>query len=288
MSNEANTPPLTAAEALVLRDPNKAQGREALKLTLMELLARRAVHLRQEERKGFLGRVQRTGYVQLAPDARERAPRRAHVQAVLDAVAAAGSAGGATMAQLVAQARKVFGADLSGYQARYVRPALVELGLLEERKEKSLLVFSVTRYRHTPAGEAALRRVEDQVAQARSLPAYLDSDPARAAALALGLGSTILLLDEMKPHYARLSQAIRERAGAGDSGYVPVSTFDDSSERPLDLDSFDGGGFSEGGFDFDLGAFDALDSSLDAFDSSFDSSVDSGGDGGGDGGGGGE
>jgi hypothetical protein len=266
---------LTVAEALVLREPNKQQGRAALKLTLMDLLTRGALVQRREQRKGLLGRFLKTEYLQLAPDAAQRAPDRPHVRAVLDALATVGAANGATIGQIVAQARKSFGTDLSRFQTKHVLPALIERGLLEAYKARVLLLFSATRYRHTPAGAAALREVEERIAQARAIPDFLDRDPAQAAALALALGSTLLLVDELKPQYSRLSAALRERAA--DS----TGTGDDLSgigASPADFDA---------GFDFSLDGFDALDGGLDAFDSGFDA-ADSGGDGGDGGGDGGE
>jgi hypothetical protein len=266
MSFVSPNPPLTVAESLILREPNKQQGRTALKLTLIDLLARRAIIQRRGKHTGFLARLLKVELVQLAPDAAQRAPDRPHVRAVLDALAAVSTRHGATMGQIVAQVRKTFGTDLSRFQTRYVLPALVERGLLEPYRSRVLLVFSATRYRHTPAGAAALHQIEQQIAQARAIPAFLDSDPEQAAVLALTLGSTLLLVDEIKPYYARLSAALQQRgAEAVDGGDVAASDFGAS-------------------FGFDLDAFGALDSSLDAFDSSFDAADSGGDDGGGDGG----
>jgi hypothetical protein len=266
---------LTVAEALILREPNKQQGRAALKLTLIDLLARQALILRREERKGLVGRFLKRDYVQLAADAAQRAPDRPHVRAVLNALNAAEARRGATIGQLVAKARKRFGADLSGFQTNYVLPALVGRGLLEVYKARVLLLFSSTRYRHTPEGTAMLRQIEEQIAQARMIPDFLDRDPAQAAALALALGSTLLLVDELKPQYSRLTAALRERAadsgGTGDDLWRTVTS-------PADFDA---------PFDFNPDAFDALDGGMDAFDSGFDA-ADSGGDGGDGGDGGGE
>ena len=43
---------LTAAEALILLEPNKAQGKTALKLTLLELLAQRLLTVHRQDRAG--------------------------------------------------------------------------------------------------------------------------------------------------------------------------------------------------------------------------------------------
>lgn len=272
---------LTAAEALVLQNPQLAQGRAALKLTMMELLARRIVTMHHDERKGMFGRTQRTDYLEIAPDATQRTrDAAAHVRSVVDMLWAADTKGqGATMTSVVAQARKTFGADLSSFQNKHVLPMLIERGLLESYQAKRLGIFNTTKYRHTTQGETVRQQLVGHLEQARALPSVIERDPAQAAALLATLGASVLLVDELKPFYSRLSQAMRPTTGA-DSGDAYVSDDDDSSS----FDSSDFGTFDS--FDFDFNAFDTLDSSLDAFDSSFDSSSDSGSDGGGDGGGG--
>ncbi len=276
------TTPLTAAEALVLQNPQAAQGRKALKLTLMELLARRIVRMRQEENKGRFGRVQRTDYLQLIEPGQQPAPSTAPVAAVLDMLRVAGAAGpGASMAQVVQQARRSFGSDLSGFQRQHLIPSLMKRGLIEAYQKKLLGIIPSTRYRHTAAGERALQELVADLEQARSLPEVVDRDPAQAVALIAALGGSILLVDELKPHYARLSQALRQPVGDGGDGEASETIEADD----VDIDAPDSGRIGLGGFDFDFAAFDALDTSLDAFDSSFDASTDSGGDSGSDSGG---
>ncbi|HEX6293455.1 MAG TPA: hypothetical protein VFZ66_30015 [Herpetosiphonaceae bacterium] len=261
---------LTAAEALVLQNPDRSQGRAALKLTLIELLARKLVTLRSEEKKGMLGRVHKTDYLHLSQEAHERAPQGTHVRSVLEVLAAAGANGsGATMAQVVRHAQKAFGSDLAKFQSAQIIPTLISRGLIESYTAKRLGIFSTTRYRPTAVGASIQQQLAGSMAQARTLPTLIDHDPASAAALVAGLGSMVLLVDELKPHYARISQALRPAAADG-----------------ADFELADPGNFDASlgdSFDFDLSAFDALDSSLDAFDSSFDA-ADSGSDGG-DGGG---
>ncbi len=268
--------PLSAAEALVLQDPNRNQGRAGFKLTLMELLARKLITLRHEERPDRFGRVHKTDYLVVRPDAQTSASNRPDFQSVLTTVGQAGTKGAdATVDQVVQSARKVFGADLSKFQSIHIIPALTNRGLIEQYTAKRLVVFSTTRYRHTAAGEALKQQIEGQLNQARSLPTLVDQDPASAVALVATLGSMVLLVDDLKPHYGRISQALR--VTDSDTGYIYVGDVDNNDSR--DFDGFD---TSLGNsFDFDLSAFDTLDSSLDAFESSFDS-ADSGSDGGGD------
>jgi hypothetical protein len=256
---------LTVAEALVLREPNKQQGRAALKLTLIDMLARGALVLRRKERKILLGGFLKAEYLQVAPDAVRRVPNRPHVRAVLNVLTNVRAEKGATIGQIVAKARQRFGADFAGFQTKHVLPALVGRGLLEGYKARVLLLFSTTLYRHTPEGTAVLRHIEEQIAQARAIPDFLDRDPAHAAALALG--SMLLLVEELKPHYSRVSAALHARAT--DSGGVEEELWG-LVTSPGDFDS---------PFNFNLDAFDALDGGMDAFASGFDA-ADSGGDGG--------
>ncbi len=84
---------LTVAEALVLQAPQKAQGRAALKLTMMDLLARLALSLHQEVTKGRLGMTRKTEYLRLDPGAAARFQQYPHVRAVIETIAEAGKPG---------------------------------------------------------------------------------------------------------------------------------------------------------------------------------------------------
>ena len=72
--------PLTAAEALILLEPNKAQGKAALKLTLLEMLAQRRLTVKRQDPTGFW-RIRRSiDLLQCAPEASQRVPIRPHVR----------------------------------------------------------------------------------------------------------------------------------------------------------------------------------------------------------------
>ncbi len=284
MSPNPQHSPLTAAEALVLQNPQLNQGRAALKLTLMELLARRIVTMRRDERKGMFGRTQHTDYLELAPDAAQRIPDVAHVRSVIEMIRAADKKGyDATMLEVISQARKTFGADLAAYHSKHVVPNLIGRGLIEAYQAKRLGIFTTTKYRHTAQGETVRQQLAAHLEQARALPKTIERNPAQAAALVATLGGSILLVDELKPYYGRLSQAMRP--GGGDAGVYIGDDDDSDNDDSSSLDSSDFGFGDFGSFDFDFNTFHTLDTSMDAFDSSFDSSADSGSDGGSDGGG---
>lgn len=276
MTTSQNRMALSAAEALVLQDPDRNQGRAAFKLVLMELLARKLITLRHEEQRGKLF-TRKTDYLQISSDAEAQVADRPAFQAALATVAQSRVKGAdATIPQVVQQARKRFGADLGKFQSQQIIPALTSSGLIEQYTKKRLGLFTTTRYRPTAAGEALRQEIAGHLQQARTLPTLVDHDPASAAALIATLGSAVLLVDELKPHYGRISRTL----GSGQDGDFGSAIDSDDS----DFNAFDSIGDS---FDFDFSAFDTLDSTLDAFDSGFDS-ADSGSDGGdgGDGGGG--
>jgi hypothetical protein len=178
--------------------------------------------------------------------------------------AAGANQAGATMDKVIGQARKMFGSDLAKFQSAHVIPALINRGLLEQYTAKKFGLFSTTRYRPTAAGIAVQQEIAGHLEQARHLPTMVDQDPASAAALVATLGSMVLLVDDLKPHYARISQALRvTESDTGDFEITDVDTDTSTDFSALDTSLGDS-------FDFDLSAFDALDSSLDAFESSFD------------------
>jgi hypothetical protein len=205
--------PLTAAEALLLLEPNEAQGKAALKLTLLELLAQRRLTVHRQDRAGFLGIRRTIDLLECAPEAAQQVPVRSHVREVLGVLRAAGASTGMPMKQVVAAMREAFGTDLSGYQTRHLVPELVARGLLEAYQTEIFWVFSETRYRCTPAGEAARSQLE------------------------------LLLVGELPSHYAQLSQALRMyRADSGSAIESDLNVdFDASSAGDGGWEAFDAG-----------------------------------------------
>ena len=274
-----NTAPLTPAEALALLDPQQPQNRLALKLTLKDLVARRV--LRVEQRPGARPKDKPQTVLSAGPaPAADLAP---HAHALRELVASAGGGSGeAAMADVAKAARTRFGPDLSGFGKNYVVPALVARGLLEARQEKMLWLFPVTRLRHTPAGETAKRELEATLEQARALPNQFATNPLQAAGTALALGSTILLVDQLQPHYAEIAEARRQQqqsasGTSSSSGYFGASSSrgaDDKKDDNVPDGNLDLGDAAGGG-DFDL--FDGFDGSLDAGFDALDSSFDAGG-----------
>lgn len=297
---------LSPAEALVLLEPEEAPGMDAVKVTVLSLLARG--HLRSETKtvSSFLRGSRAVPMLTLGQRYPVPVPR--HVGAVLDVVRTAGDP---AMPKIAEGFIKAFGQKCARFRPEHVLPDLISRRLLErkewtERKKfLGLIPRTVTRVVHarTPAGEAECTRIRQAITEARSIPGFLSTDPARAAAMAVALGALIFLVPELVPYYQQLSAEMQRANAAAMAQGGSDSSGSDSSGS--DSGGSDGGGDSFLGGDSagatmqlnDFGAalsfdqaFDALSDSLDAAMDAADSSAssDGGSDGGGsDGGGGG-
>jgi hypothetical protein len=289
--------PLCPAESLFLLKPNRAPARETVKVTLLSLIAQGMVRMEERQTRRFFGK-KKTVYMWPRNIAGHLPP---HATALLDLVRDAQNDTG-SMADFAKRAQKAFGANLEKFNRDFIVPALLSRGLVEERR---ILIFRT--YKRTLAGDAEESRIAGDIARARTIPELLHSKPAEAAAIVLAVGSTILLVSELRPHYRQISEVMRAHAASTDSadggGDGPVTLWDSTGSHGHDpmqqgdpthhLDAAALGGLDHGTFDlsaFDAGAFDALDTGMVSFDSGFDASVGDGGGGdggGGDGGGGG-
>jgi hypothetical protein len=276
---------LSPAESLFLLKPNRTPARETVKVTLLSLLAQGLVRLEEQVTKRFIG-TRKTVYVR--PTQRPVPALPAHAASLLDQVRAAQAYTG-SMSDVVTRARQAYGSGLNRFNRDFIIPRLLTRGLIEGRS-----VLFLRRYKRTPAGDAEESRIAADIARARSIPELLRSDPAEAAAIVLAVGSTILLVNELRPYYRQISEAMRTPGGGADysdssggDGSLPFWSSSDpdtahSGEAVPGLDAA-----SLGSLDlstFDAGAFDALDAGMASFDAGFDASVGDGG--GGDGGGG--
>jgi hypothetical protein len=294
--------PLSPAESLFLLKPNRTPARETVKVTLLSLLAQGMVRMEERQTRRFFGK-KKTVYMWPRNIAGHLPP---HAIALLDIVRAAQDDTG-SMADFAKRAQKDYGANLEAFNRDFIVPALLLRGLIEERR---VLIFRT--YKRTTAGDAEESRIASDIARARTIPQLLRSNPAEAAAIILAVGSTILLVNELRPHYRQISEVVRAQTASTDAsdggGDMPVTLWDSTGSHAPDpahhgdsnhLDAAGLGGFEHSNFDagtfdlsaFDAGAFDALDTGMASFDAGFDASVgDAGGGdgGGGDGGGGGD
>lgn len=293
---------LSPAEQLLLLKPNGTPGRDTIKVTLLWLLAQGLLRIEEETRRRLFW-TRKVACVRATGRTAPSLPP--HAVSLMQAVKGAQPDGG-SVEDVVLQARRFYGPQFADFNSRFIFPALVGRGLLEEGRV--LLFFR--KWKVTPAGTAEQQSIERDIGRARTIPALLHSDPAEAAAIALAVGTTVLLVEELRPHYRQLSEAMQAQAAAsgdpGDGGLLSGYWSSDGSRQhgdgspprddqhkhdaaqPGDNASLHDAG--TGNLDlgsFDLGAFDvealgALD--VATLDASFDASA-GGGDGGGNGGG---
>jgi hypothetical protein len=255
---------LTPAEALVLLDPMGDQGIQAAKVTFLGLMAEGVLRQQTIENR-FMGSHQGVRV------AREPAAAPPHVAAVLEAVRYSKSGRVSDIAARLSKTTNRF----ASFVPDLVRPRLVQRGLLAETRRqeqrRTLLLFrrtvTVSTFHPTEAGKREQARIRDAIDQGPEIRALLDSDPPRAAAMALALGPLLLLIPALMPVLGQLSGAMaaqQSSIGMSDSGGTWDSGWEDG------LSEFDG----------------AIDGALS--DAASDSSSDSDGDSGGSDGGGGE
>ncbi len=248
-------PSLTAAEALVLLDPENSSGREAFKVTLLSLIAQGT--LRIEERVETHMEGAPTFNHVLIASVPPNPP--AHVSAMLRTVKSALDHYG--IVTVVGLARQEYGRNLNGFKDGYVVPALMARRLLKKDKKWLLGLIPLPSISLTASGETERRRLSQTMEQARTLPEMLKSHPERAVALVAALGGAIFLVSQLQSYYGEIAAAMRTP--------MPDNSAVLNSATAMFMTSGLGGlGASS------LGAFDQT---LQAIDSGFDSSMAGGG-----------
>jgi hypothetical protein len=245
---------LNPAEARLLLRPNLTTGFETIKLTLTWMLMGGYLRLDQEDRPGLL--LSRKVAVIRPTDKPPPAEPRA-IAALLEVVRAAQPLGGRVQ-DVAKVAKGTFGVNAAGFNKGFVLPGLIERGLLEVRK---FLVFKSIA--HTDAGNREMERIKGELAQAKDIPALMQSDPKQAAARTAALGGLILLVPALAPHYAPLG-VLMNQYNLGTPDYAGA------------LES--SGGFHLGSFD--AGSLDTLSAGMGSFDAGFSDGGGGGGDGG--------
>ncbi len=265
---------LGPGEVMALLEADRVNPGEALKLTLKALVLQRALRIEERTRKALIG-TSRSSV--LVPGGADPAGGTAGDRVFR---ALGPDPAGIPVDQAVARLRKAYGQAFAAFRDEVLLPRLVALGLMEARTEKVMFVFSRRRHHLTPAGQAEKARLDGLMSRAREVPSYLASNPAQAVAVLATLGASVLLVEELKPYFAQIGEAMRglgaEALDLGAAGLDGApSSLAGADLGGLDLQSLDLGSL-------DLGALDSLDADLGGFDASLDSS--SGGDSGGDGG----
>ena len=259
---------LGAPEALVLLSLPQFDTQRAIKLGLLSLTMQGILRLDAEQRDGFLRHRQALRLRLAGEPPQALSPPLA---SLVEVTRAAGE--NPSMSEFVKAARREYGRTLTGFVLKIVGPHLAALGLAQERHMRILGLLPTTRFYPTSAGEEERRRLSEAMRAARSIPDFLDRDPAQAVALAAAAGSSVLLVDELKPHYGRLAEALR----ASQYRLPDLSAAADGllAGQAASSPEANSGGFDFGAFDF--GAFDSFEAGCQAFDAGFDAACDAGG-----------
>jgi hypothetical protein len=268
------TAELSAPEAYILMSLPRYDIRKSLKLGFMGLLAQGVLRSEDEARAGII-RTRHVIHLRVAANLPDDLPPL--TASIVKIVRAAEPRDG-EMKEIVKQSAREYGSNLLGFTNKLVCPALAARGLAEQRKVRLLGIIPTQRFERTPAGDVEKTRLEAAMRDARSIPEYLDRDPAQVAALVAAVGSAIFLIDELQPHYQGIAKAMRDNSGGAFS--MPGTDGSDFTSVGSHSGGFDPGCFDAGSFDFASFNFDGIDFGcfdFGAFDAGFDGG---GGDGG--------
>lgn len=268
---------LPGAESFVLLEGPSTDGKRAMKLALLELVARRRLAVVNVEESKRFGRTKHTavlrsteGTGQLAGslasvmDHYDRNPKHSYRDGTVGIPVA-------DLAQAIAQDE-----GPSGWVKRVLLPELQIHGLYEQQTRRALGILTRTSWERTTAGELARADLVRRTGQGeRGFRDWVDTEPALALAFVDVAGSSLLLMDAFHPDIRRLREQTATNSGASLASGGESSADRDETVNDITLDGTEGLDADE--FDLDIGAFDSLDSAFAAIDAG----VDSGGDGGG-------
>jgi len=253
---------LSAPEAYVLISLPKLDLRQTLKIGFMGLLAQGILRLETEDRTGLF-RTRHIPHLRVADGVPTTLPPIA--SSLVRVVRATEPKG--LMKDVVRKSLREYGNTLFGFVRDYVGPALAERGLAERRRVRLLGIFPTDRYERTPAGDIEKARLDNAMQEARTIPQFLDRDPAQVAALVAAAGSAILLVEELRPFSDQLSRALRGQDGGAYTFSDSGGFGDGGGFANSDFANFDFANFDFGSIDFscfDGGAFDSFDAGFDA------------------------
>lgn len=269
---------LTATEAAVLT--GQGGSAHALKLAMLELIARGLMELAVVERRGRLGRRHRETLVIGMPGAAE--PTNAVLaqpwRVVRDTPEEAQS-DGTTGRRLIDVAQQAVAEwkDAGGFAKAVVVESLARRGLMERTTKRWLGLVPRPVTSPTPNGEAFAARITSELDQLRKLPQVVRDDPRAAAQYAGAVSPVVILLGAGGPDRRKLDEAFRRIQESSGDDVMPLAWY-------WGLGA-DGSGEERASRTFEelSSTFDSLDSGVDSGSGGWDG--DDGGDGGGDGGG---
>jgi hypothetical protein len=204
---------LSAAEHVALLDPNRDQGRQALKLAVMELVVRGVFRLS----------VASDGKTSVLAVGQQAIPTENLLLRQVEVALRLLVAQGQQQLPLVLrqlQQQPAFGQGFTIFWRNSVRTGLLRQQLLRTVDKKVLLLFRTTHHEHTTTGLALKQQLEQQLAATRT--AVQQTNGAEMAALALTLGTAVLLLPELWLQLEALRGELRRLEA---EGYTDMSGF---------------------------------------------------------------
>jgi hypothetical protein len=274
---------LSAAETYtLLYGPQSSKPSQPFKLAVLELVSRRVLDLVEVEKSGFFSSkkvaVLRKG---------EGTTDNRVLLAVRDLYFASDKSAyqngitGVEVKSLAEGAGRQYG-PRKGFTEAVVMKSLTEQGFYQREQRSFLGIIPYQRWALTYSGEAARARLTVRMRLGESqFRRWVDQQPNRALAYLGLMGPVILLMEPLQPDLRRLRE---EHERSGDSGGSGGAGDGSAGEGSPQEDTLDFGDLDFGGLDLDFDVLSDLDGAFDAIDSGVDAGGGDGGDGGGDGG----
>jgi hypothetical protein len=273
---------LSAPESFVLLDGPDANGDQAFKLAVFELVGTGLLRVIDVDKTGILSQKRKTSVLARGDGGQE--PGHGPLGSVwrlvqrTPQVSVPDGSMGVPITDLLTAAHEQYG-SLDGFVRDEVMPELERRELYAREAYRILWLFPSTRWRLTPSGQQARDELERLIALGdERFRGWVQDDPSRAMAYTTAVGAAWLLM----PAYWPLG---REVYGRGDAGWGGM--FSDTD--PGSLDSLTQSFAATAGNSSSFGSSDGLfgDGGLSFDGGGISGDAGGGGDGGGDGGGGG-
>ncbi|MGB9936445.1 MAG: hypothetical protein ACPK7O_01875 [Methanobacterium sp.] len=178
---------LTPAESLIIISPG-SNGNEMIKITLMDLLLKRALRIYKEERKSqFLKKQHQITFISKGES--ENLILKPHEQVLMEIV-------NKHELELKEFVKLLFNRiNSNDYKSKYVRAPLIDKGYFRRQRKMLLALVPYDAYVLTPKGEEIKSKIMQIFKDAEYLQKWMMEDMGRAKAYLSVMGSHILLLD---------------------------------------------------------------------------------------------
>jgi len=268
---------LTPAESFLILDLD-ADGKEMLKLTMLDLLARQVIKMDAwQEEKGLL--VKKPALVhEVGQGENFQIDLKLHENIFKKPLYGNKDI---KIEEYIKKVVKVFsstfgGPSFSKYKNQYIMAPLIAEGYIEKIKKQDII--SREKYQLTEYGRQVRERINDVLEDADNLGEWIDTDPERAKAFLSAVGTHIFILnydlDTLRFLKNKLSGVKTQTSKFYPYYLYPVSFLVGMKagaiiDDPFDMDVIDS-------FEY-FDSFDSFDDVFDSFDGSFDGGFDDGG-----------